>query len=363
MINRELTNTYLSEFDLLTEALYLCWSNSFCYERNTLDKSKLKEQVRSYGFYNHKNAIKKEIAVNFINKIQFKTLSWANEYSNAINENTRCEYIELYRQVINEIENNLFILTSKADKIAYANILLRNFDKDYIHKRKLDVVEKDLKYMEMFGLVLDRKFILDDEATVLEGKFCNIHTNYDLTARLINHLDFIDKLIELFFCFGIDLILLAKKASHNLYIFDQSITNIEVEYDQKKSATKYQLKDKYYFRANVLPKFNSTLSDDCLIKIMQYLIHKKKLDNSNTDIWLFWFNRKYVKVPEPIKWKGSPSMLSNIIQHMCGESISSTIKTAFCTKEYIKPTKCKYEHSRTHKEIEQIITISKQKNN
>ena len=86
------------------------------------------------------------------------------------------------------------------------------------------------------------------------------------------------------------------------------------------------------------------------------------LDNPNSDVWLFWFNRKYIKVPEPLKWKGSPSMLSNIIQHMCGESISNTIKTAFCTKEYIKPTKSKYERSKMHKEIEQIIIISKQKN-
>jgi len=32
-------------------------------------------------------------------------------------------------------------------------------------------------------------------------------------------------------------------------------------------------------------------------------------------------------------------------------------------KTYVKPTKHKYERSRMHKEIEQIITISKQKNN
>jgi len=53
-------------------------------------------------------------------------------------------------------------------------------------------------------------------------------------------------------------------------------------------------------------------------------------------------------------------MLSNVIQHLCGESNATTIKTAFCTKEYVKPTRKIYEVSKTHKEIEQIITVSKQ---
>lgn len=363
MIKRELTDTYLSSFDLLTEALYSCWTNSYCEETDKLIKDKFKEQIRSYGFYDHKHAIKKEIPVNFINKIQFKTLVWANKYSNAINENTRCEYIELYKQVINEIENNLFVLTNKADKIAYANILLRNFDKDHIHKRDLDEIEREHMYMEMFGLVLNRNFILDDATTVLEGDFCDIHTNYDLTARLINHLDFIDKLIELFSCFEIDLIILAEKSKHNLYIFDDNKTSKQAN-KVLESATgiDFRLTKENNLQNNILPKFNSTLSDDCLIKIMQYLYHKKKLDNPNSDVWLFWFNRKYIKVPEPLKWKGTPSMLSNVIQHICGESISNTIKTAFCMKEYAKPTRKEYESGKTHKEIEQIITISKQKN-
>jgi len=364
MIKRELTNTYLTSFDLLTEALYLCWTNSFCEETDQLVKEKFKEQIRSYGFYDHKHAIKKEIPVNFINKIQFKTLLWANKYSNAINENTLCEYIELYKQAINEIENNLFALTNKADKIAYANILLRNFDKNYIHNCNLDVAERDQKYMEMFGLVLNRNFILDDETTVLEGKFCHIHTNYDLTARLINHLDFIDKLIELFSCFEIDLIILAEKYKYNLYIFHDNKSIAQVNKVLELSThIDYRFLEENSLQNNILPKFNSTLTDDCLIKIMQYLSHKKKLDDPNLDVWLFWFNRKDIKVPMPLKWKGTPSMLSNVIQHLCGESISNTIKTAFGMKEYIKPTKNKYERSKMHKEIEQIITISKQKNN
>jgi hypothetical protein len=364
MIKRKLTNMYLSSFDLLTEALYLCWTNSFCVKTDQLNKEMLKDQIRSYGFYDHKHAIKKEKPINFINNFQFKTLIWANKFSKAVNQDALSGYVELYKLVVDEIENNLFILKSKTAQIAYANILLRNLDKSHIHKRKLDIAECDRRYKEMFGLVLNRKFILDNETTVLEGKFCNVHTNYDLTVRLINHLDFVDKLIELFSCFEIDLISLAKKYKHNLYIFDTDKSEIEVKSEHEASIeTPYHITERNNFQNNILPKFNTSLSDDCLIKIMQYLFHKKMLDNPNLDLWFFWFNRKYIKVPEPLKWRGTPSMLSNIIQHICGESISNTIKTAFCMNEYVKPTKSKYEHSRMHKEIEQIITISKQKNN
>ncbi len=260
------------------------------------------------------------------------------------------------------IENNLFTLKIRTAQIAYANILLRNLDKSHIHKHKIDIVERDKMYKEVFELVLDRRFVFDDETTVLEGDFCDIHSNYDLTVRLINHLDFIDKLIELFSCFDIDLVILAEKSKHNLYIFDGKSSKQTNKVPESSDNIVYRQTERNNLQSNVLPKFNSALSDDCMIKIMQYLFHKKILDNPNSDVWLFWFNRKYIKVPEPLKWRGTPSMLSNIIQHICGESISNTIKTAFCMNEYVKPTKNKYERSRMHKEIEQIITISKQKN-
>jgi len=96
------------------------------------------------------------------------------------------------------------------------------------------------------------------------------------------------------------------------------------------------------------------------ININKYLSNKKWLRNPNTDVWLFWFNSKNLIIPEPLKWYGSATMLSNVIQHLCGESNATTIKTAFCTKEYVKPTRKIYEVSKTHKEIEQIITVSKQ---
>lgn len=364
MIKRELTNLYISSFDLLTEALYLCWTNSYCDVTEELNRAKVKEQIRAYGLYDHKHAIKKEVPINFINNFEFKTLIWVNHFSNTVNQAALSGYVELYKLVIDEIENNLFSITNKADKVAYANILLRNLDKSHIHKRKLGAAEPDMRYKEMFELVLDRKFILDDGDTIQEGDSCDIQTNYDLPVRLINHLDFIDKLIELFSCFEIDLILLAEKYKHNLYIFDDKKKSVQANnVFEPIAVNSLQLGERNNLLCNVLPKFNSGLSDDCLIKIMQYLVNKHKLDNTNSDIWLFWFNRKYIKVPEPLRWKGSLSMLSNVIQHVCGESVSNTIKTVFSTKEYIKPTKNKYEHSKMHKEIEQIITISKQKNN
>jgi hypothetical protein len=262
MIKRELTNTYLSSFDLLTEALYLCWTNSYCDVTKQLDKTRLREQIRSYGLYDHKHAIRREIPINFINNFEFKTLVWVNKFSNAVNQNALCEYIELYKLVIDEIENNLFSRTNKADKVAYANILLRNLDKSHIHKRKLDIAELDMKYKEMFELVLNRKFILNDETIVLEGDFCDIHTNYDLTVRLINHLDFIDKLIELFSCFEIDLISLAQKHKHNLYIFDTDKREIKVKAELESTIeTPPNRIEKNNFKDTTLPKFTSSLSD------------------------------------------------------------------------------------------------------
>ena len=392
MINRELTDLYLNQFDSLSEALYSCWHNSFCWQTKQLDKVKLKEQIRSYGFYNHENAIKKECPLNFKNKFLFKTLTWVNNYADVV-ENSLCEYIELYKQVIKEIESNLFILTRKTDKIAYANIILRDLDKNYIHNQKVDDSVRDVKTKELFEYVLNQEFIFRDDF-ISNDNGCVVYPNYNLTAQLINHFDFIDRLIELFLCFDINLVSLAEKTKYNLYIFSDNkgenldynelkkfSDNIHYDNDKCRGCNNFncnRLHDKndkfttkehmfndnaYGLEQDVIPKFNSTLSDECLIKIMHYLSKNKKLDYPNIDVWLFWFNRKTLKVLEPLKWRGTPSMLSNVIQHLCGASISNTIKTAFCTKEYVKPTRKEYESGKTYKEIEQIITISNQKTN
>ena len=148
-------------------------------------------------------------------------------------------------------------------------------------------------------------------------------------------------------CFNICLISLAEKANCNLFIFNKS---------------NYDLSPNNNLQLTSQPKFKTELSDECLIKIMHFLSYKKKLINPNADGWLYWFNLKNLKNPEHLKWDDSPTLLSNVIQHICGECIAATVKTAFNTTVFVKPTKNKYERSRMYKEIEQIITISMKKN-
>jgi len=47
MVKRIQTDIYLKEFDSLTEALYLCWHNSFCFATKQLNKEILNEQICS----------------------------------------------------------------------------------------------------------------------------------------------------------------------------------------------------------------------------------------------------------------------------------------------------------------------------
>ena len=216
-------------------------------------------------------------------------------------------------------------------------------------------IEKQCK--ETFEVIIDCR-------TSIENPSNNL-TNYDLSIRLINHLDFIDKLIELFLCFEIDIIALANTHNRNLYLFESKINKYSSNQDWGSTSigTAYiHLPENKDLRNEVFPKFNSPLSDDCLIKIMHHLANKKNLINPNSDIWLFWFNRKQLKNPEFLIWDVSPTLLSNVIQHLCGECIAATVKMAFNRAIFVKPTKNKYECSRMYKEIEQIITISMKKN-
>ena len=345
MNNMEFTDQYLKSFDSLSEALYLCWYNSFCNSTKQIDEVSLRTQIRSYGFYPFKKKHKKKLPLCFRSRLKFKKLTWVNYFTDIVAEDTICDPSELHLLALKELKNKLFNLKNRNERIAYANVLLLDLDKSNIHNHTVENSVFNFRLKELFGYVLDHNFITEDNITILnDGQ--KTYPIYDLTVRLINHLDFIDKLIELFLCFDICLISLAEKAKCNLYIF--TTNKLETSINQNSQI-------------NIFPKFNSTLSDDCLIKIMHYLSHKKKLVNPNVDIWLFWFNRSYVKIPEPLIWKGSPTLLSNIIQHICGETVAVTIKTAFFKTEYIKPTRKVYELSKTHKEIEQIITISKQK--
>ena len=358
MIARTLTELYLRHFNQLHGALCFCWQTAFCYTTKQLDINKLKEQIRSHGIYNHENAIKIEEPFIVKEKPLFKTLTWVNNYTIEENSNNfHCKYIELHEQALKEVEDNLLILTKKSAQITYANFILHDFDRSFNPIQTISESEQNNKCKELFEFVLDRQFIADnDQRTTLP--------NYNLSVRLINHLDFIDKLIEIFSYSDIDLIALAEKYNHNLYLFDENRSNKPVDsvFDSSIGSEYIEKGRRNNLQNNILPKFNSTLSDDCLIKIMLYVANKKLLENPNADCWLFWFNRKTLKNPLPLKWKGTPTMLSNIIQHLCGESNSTTIKTAFDTKEYVKPTRKEYELGRTYKEIEQIITISIKKN-
>lgn len=344
MINRNLTDLYLHEFDSLTEALYLCWFNSFCFEKNELNKVELEKQIHTYGIYNSETKAKNELPLSYRNKLNFKTLKWVNKYADSISENVFHKSIERNKLVIKEIEYNLFKLTDKASKNAYAKVILSDIDRSRIHNHKVTdcIIESKLK--EFFEQVLNQNFISEVKK---QNNIRSCHPCYDITVKLIGHFEFIDKLIELFKFFEIDLLALAEEFRFNLFIF-------------KKKKLPLSLSSE--LGINILPKFNSPLSDDCLIKIMQFLFQKKKLNNPNVDTWLYWFNRKYINIPEPMSWTGSNTLLSNIIQQLCGNCISYTIKTAFGTEVFVKPTWKIYQSSNMYKEIERIITVSKQKN-
>jgi len=345
MIHRKLTNQYLKNFDSLSEAIYLCWYNSYCSKTNQLDEEKLRTQIRSYGFYPFKNATKKELPLSFRAKLKFKSLTWLNDFTDSIAEDSLCESTELYRRTIIEIENNLLILKSREERIAYAKMLIHYLDKSNIHNHEIEESKLNYRLKELFRYVLDHNFIAEDNVTC-RGEECEkIYPIYDLSVRLINHFDFVERLISAFIFFDISLEYLAKQTNCNLFIFNDS----------------YEI-DKTDSESILLPKFYTTLTDECLIKIMHHLSNKSKLLNSNSAVWLFWFDRKPLKTPEFLDWNGSTTLLSNVIQHLCGECIACTVKTAFNTTAFVKPTKNKYEQSRMYKEIEQIITITMKKN-
>ena len=348
MIHRKMTNQYLKNFDSLTEAIYLCWHKSYSDRTNQLDEEKLRTQIRSYGFYPFRNATKKELPLSFRAKLKFKTLTWLNDFTDSMAEDTLCESSELYRRTITEIENNLIILKNSEERIAYANMLLHYLDKSNIHNQVIEESKLNYRVRELFRYILDHNFITEDNVTCHNDESTKVYPIYDLSVRLINHFDFVERLVSAFIFFDISLERLAKQSKCNLFIFNDNQYQIDIKEDSDVVA---------------LPKFESTYSDDCLIKIMHHFSHKSKLINPNSDVWLFWFDRKPLRNPGFLEWNGSPTLLSNVIQHLCGSCISNTIKTAFGTDVFVKPTWKAYQSSKMYKEIERIIMISKQKDN
>lgn len=346
MISRDLTNLYLKDFNVLSETVYMCWHNSFCHKTKQLNEEKLRAQIRLQGFYQFKKNHGKALPLSFRDRLKFKAFSWANCITNSIPENTLSNRSELYLKAIAEVEQNLLVLRNKNERIAYAKMLINSFNKGHVYNLDVDENLLNFRLKELFLYIIDHNFVKEDNVTGL-GFEEEVYPVYKLTVELINHFDFIDKLINAFIHFDISIAKHAREANCNLFMFQDTLTELNITYNKQ---------------SNVVPKFQSFLSDECLIKIMQHLIQKNLLENTNSDIWLYWFNRKPIKSPETLKWNKSNTLLSNIIQHLCGESIALTVKTAFCTKVYVKPTKRKYERSRMYKEIEQIIIISNKKN-
>ena len=348
MINRDFTDQYLKSYDDLAEAIYLCWHNSYCEKTNQLDPNELRTQIRSYGFYPFKNKLIKKLPLSYRAKLKFKTLTWVNDLTYSIAEESVCESSELYIRTIKEIENNLLTLRTRERIIPYANMLLHYLDKSNVHNQEVEEARLNYMLKELFKYIMEHSFITEDNVTCQDVECCKAYPIYDLTVRLINHLDFVERLINAFIFFDISLERLAKQSNCNLFIFNNNQFDINSKDDSE---------------STILPKFNSTLSDECLIKIMLHLSHKLKLVNPNSDVWLFWFGRKPLKTTEFLVWDDSPTLLSNVIQHLCGSCISNTIKTAFGTDVFVKPTWKIYQSSKMYKEIERIITVSKQKNN
>jgi hypothetical protein len=355
-MNHSLIETHFNHVNQLAEELYVCWHNSFCFITRQLDQTKLRSQVHSYGIFEYDESNKK-LPSSFRNKMKFKTLTWVNQFIDAKAEIVLNSYTELNKLMMTEIRKQLFSFVTEEDKITYANIILCAIDKTHIHNMPVDRELLDFRHKELFECVLNQKFMAEDD---LEGIF---DTSYDLSVRLIYHFDFIDKLIELFKCFHIDLLTLAEKMNCSLYIFDRINNSPNIECDiPSESDQKTIINENISLEQDIIPRFNTLLSEETLISIMHYLIKRNFMNQCSSDLWLYWFDLKIVKFPQRMKWKGSPTMLSNIIQHLCGEGkgVATTIKAAFGMEVYVKPTRSAYELQKTYKEIERIITIFKQ---
>jgi len=105
-------------------------------------------------------------------------------------------------------------------------------------------------------------------------------------------------------------------------------------------------------------KLHSTLSDACLIAILQELIAKNFIARTKTiqDDWLFWFGRNDdLQNPRKIIWQTKHSILPNFIVHICGSWTLVAIKNAFCAKKFSNPKDTDYINKPLFYRIERII--------
>ncbi len=186
--------------------------------------------------------------------MKFKTLTWVNQFIDAKTESILCSYTELNTLMMNEIRKKLFTYNTQKDKIAYANIILCNIDKTHAHNVPVERELLDFRHKELFEHVLNHNLLADDD---IKGDSI---TSYDLSVRLIYHFDFIDKLIELFKCFQIDLLALAKELNCSLYTFDTTNDNPKVESNLLPKTDFETILDE-----DIVPRFKTLLSDETLI--------------------------------------------------------------------------------------------------
>jgi hypothetical protein len=354
MTNSGLSSIYLGQLNLLTEDLYRCWFNSFCNETKILNQEKLRRQISSYGIFKHNHKFRKKLPSTFSTLFRFKTLRWVNKFTDKIDENSFRDYSELNGLVLDAIRGVIDSFDRMEDKVVYANRILCDLDRAHVHKLPVDESVLTFRFKELFEQVLSHHFI-DPKST---GNNQAVTKNYELSIRLIAHLDFIDRLIELFSCSNIDLLDLAINKNCSLFVFEGIDSSFMM--DPATSMTNYERVEAIILEHHYIPRFSTTLSPNCMIAIMRYLYKRGFLLNTDIDTWLYWFDLHEQKIPRYIHWKGSPTLLSNIIQHLTGNCFSKIIKMAFSTNHFVNPTYKEYLKGSIYKDIERIIVISKQ---
>ena len=354
MTNYGLPSIYLGQLNLLTEDLYRCWFNSFCNETKILNQEVLRLQITGFGIFKHNHKYRKSRPHTYCGLFRFKTLRWVNNFTDLIDENSFRDYSDFNGIILDSIREVIDSLDRMEEKVVFANRILCNLDRAHIHKLPVELSLLTYRFRELFEQVLSTNFI--------DSKFAEkppvVTKNYDLTIRLVAHLDFIDRLIELFNCSDIDLLNLARNRNTSLFIFDDVENTLQ---NQTTSIANKKQIEAIIIENHIFPKFQTTLSRECMISIMLYLIKRGLLVKTDSDTWLYWFDLKDLVLPKHLHWNSSPTRLSNIIQHLTGNCISKTIKIAFATDIYVNPTRKDYRRGRIYKDIEQIILLSKQK--
>lgn len=392
MYVKSLVDYYFYLFNQLTQEIYLCWHDSFCPESKQLDEAKLRIQIRSHGFSNHPLQLPKRLPVTFRDQYYFKVFRWVNKFTPGMDENSLRDYTDLYDGIIYEVSERLCELSNKVNRRAYAYKIMTCLDKSHVHDHQVDRATLDFRFKELFEYVLDHQFVANDNSNTTnspsKGKdYTNpspLDRNCDLSVRLYCHFYFVEKIITEFQCYEIDLLALAEERGHNLFVFnecdkveDEDAENVNVAPTPQMKLPALKIEQAKIIRPEIVeleiqeldrmalratPRFITSLSPECLLRLMRYFIKRKFLSPlTSEDQWLYWFDLGPLTTATPLHWiGGSATMLSNIIQHLCGKCIAKTVKTAFPANKFANPTRKVYEAGNTCKEVEQIITISRQ---